>query len=243
MVTPALTTEPAQSSGKRRQRHFIWRGVKCRWRLIDVLLRKGIHARVLLCLIRSMIQPDLFEGDVVSRLTPAEAAATCSVPADLPAILERLAATCERPRYSFMVLNLIAQASAGTGCAGPYISQGDERVSVRDWLSQALSPVARRKHHRAAMIARASSELAAAGQLPKDPEQRELAIAAEVQRRVQHSRRTNVSRAVSELVRAGLVQRHYQGYRVDHVNRGAQRQAVYTIRKDVRIALARGIPG
>lgn len=190
-----------------------------------------------------MIQPDLFEGSAASGVTPAEAAATSSVPADLPGILERLAATCERPRYSFMVLNLIAQASAGTGCAGPYISQGDERVSVRDWLSQALSPVARREHQRIAMIARASRDLAAAGQLPTDPGQRELAIDAEVQRRLQHSRRTNVSRAVSELVRAGLIQRHYKGYRVDHVNRGAQRQAVYTVRQDVRIALARGMAG
>jgi hypothetical protein len=44
---------------------------------------------------------------------------------------------------------------------------------------------------------------------------------------------------VSELVRAGLVRRHYQGYRVDHVNRGAQRNAVYTIVPEVRRALAR----
>jgi hypothetical protein len=30
-------------------------------------------------------------------------------------------------------------------------------------------------------------------------------------------------------VNAGLLRRHYQGYRVDHRNRGGQRHAVYTL--------------
>ncbi|MAM38210.1 MAG: hypothetical protein CL949_06820, partial [Erythrobacter sp.] len=51
----------------------------------------------------------------------------------------------------------------------------------------------------------------------------------EVQVRVRASGKTNLSRAASELVKAGLLKRHYQGYRVDHLNRGAQRQAVYTL--------------
>lgn len=197
-----------------------------------------------------MIQPDLFQTDALRSIMEASTRAQdrsiaepgSTTPSDLPAILERLAATCERPRYSFMVLNLIAQASALTGHAGPWIETGDERLTVRDWLSRALSPIARREHQRTAMIARAARDLAAAGQLPADPAQRDSAIAKEMERRLLHSRRTNVSRAVSELVRAGLVQRHYQGYRVDHVNRGAQRQVVYTIGQEVRLALARGVP-
>jgi len=48
-------------------------------------------------------------------------------------------------------------------------------------------------------------------------------------RGVRRSGRCNVRRAASDLVRAGLLRRHYQGYRVDHENRGAQREAVYTI--------------
>jgi predicted transcriptional regulator len=60
---------------------------------------------------------------------------------------------------------------------------------------------------------------------------------AEVRERVRASGMTSISRAVSELVRAGLLKRHYQGYRVDHENRGAQRQAVYTIPPFVRGAL------
>lgn len=63
----------------------------------------------------------------------------------------------------------------------------------------------------------------------------------EIKARILRSGRTNVSRAVSDLVRAGLLRRHYQGYRVDHLNRGAQRQAVYTIAPEVQIALAGGL--
>lgn len=137
-----------------------------------------------------------------------------------------------------MILNLIAQVSAGSGKAGPYIEHGDQCLPVRDWLWKALSPVGRREHQRSAMVERAQRDLAAAGRLPVEPAKREAAIEDEVQRRLQHSGRTNVSRAVSELVRAGLVQRHYQGFHVDHVNRGAQRHAVYTIAQDVRLALA-----
>lgn len=45
--------------------------------------------------------------------------------------------------------------------------------------------------------------------------------------------------AWSDLVKAGLLRRHYQGFRVDHPNRGAQREAVYTVLPEVRRALAR----
>ena len=48
----------------------------------------------------------------------------------------------------------------------------------------------------------------------------------EIEARILRSGWTNVSRALSDLVRAGLLQRHYQGYRVDHPNRGAQREVV-----------------
>ncbi len=182
-----------------------------------------------------MFQPDLFEPRECVR-SKADAPVRPTT-LDLPALLDRLTDVCERPRYSFMVLNLIAKASAETGQAGPFVQQGDMHLSVRDWLLEALRPLDRRAHHRTAMHERAIRYLAAAGQLPSHPEEREMAIAAELQRRRRHSGRTNVSRAVSELVRAGLVQRHYQGYRVDHVNRGAQRQAVYAVKAEVRAAL------
>ncbi len=180
-----------------------------------------------------MFQPDFF-----AAASNADGAAPQDAPAlDLPGLLDRLTAVCERPRYSFMVLNLIAQASAQSGSAGPYVREGDRQVPVRDWLCDALVPVARRDPRRLAIADKVRAELKQRNELPSDTAAAERLIAAEVQKRIRLSGRTNVSRAVSELVRAGLMQRHYQGYRVDHHNRGAQRQAVYTITDEVRRAL------
>jgi predicted transcriptional regulator len=60
----------------------------------------------------------------------------------------------------------------------------------------------------------------------------------EVRERIRQSGRCKVSRAVSDLVRAGLIRRHSHGYRVDHHNRGAQREAVYTITESAASALS-----
>jgi hypothetical protein len=115
-----------------------------------------------------------------------------------------------------------------------------QQVPVRDWLCQALAPLANRDFRRTAMIAAVRSQLTAkadgtgdAGDLAQQQDE-------EIEARILRSGRTNVSRAVSDLVRAGLLHRRYQGYRVDHPNRGAQREAVYTIAPDVRLALAGG---
>jgi hypothetical protein len=181
-----------------------------------------------------MFQPDLFSLE--EQAAPANEDEP-SRPLDLPGILERLTATCERPRYSFMVLNLIAQASAKTGMAGPYIREGDQRIPVRDWLCEALVPVAQRDPRRLAIADRVREELEAKSALPADPDAADRIVQAQVRKRIRLSGRTNVSRAVSELVRAGFVRRHYQGYRVDHENRGAQRQAVYTVTEEAMQAL------
>lgn len=187
------------------------------------------------------MQHDLFADNAGQGRAPVSAEPTAlASPVDLRAILERLAQICERPRYSFMVLNLIVQAGAGTGSAGPYVREGGRHVPVRDWLCDALVPVVRRDPRRLAIEGRVRRELALARTLPTDPAKAAQVIDDEVRRRVRQSGRTNVSRAVSELVRAGLVRRHYQGYRVDHENRGAQRQAVYTITEEVRAALSTG---
>ena len=181
-----------------------------------------------------MFQPDLFSLEEHARPVEPEVQKR---PLDLPAILERLTVVCERPRYSFMVLNLIAQASAQTGSAGPYIREGSRRIPVRDWLCDALVPVAQRDPRRRAIADKVRQELESKRALPTDPDAADRLVDAQVRKRVRQSGRTNVSRAVSELVRAGFVRRHYQGYRVDHHNRGAQRQAVYTITDEARRAL------
>lgn len=203
-----------------------------------------------------MFQPDLFPLDAPRPAVPAapqrgragrirrvrEPAAPVVHEAaiDLPAVLERLAEVSARPRYTFMVLNLIARAAGASDSAGPYVNEGGAAVPVRDWLSDALLPMAQRDARRRAVVEQVRADLAARGVLPADPAAAEQAVAAELRARLRHSGRTNVSRAVSDLVRAGLIRRHYQGYCVDHVNRGAQREAVYTIAPAVKRALGKG---
>ena len=204
-----------------------------------------------------MFQPDLFTKDIVAEGPdfPAEVATLRvrekGVPAprfvpkvsdtdlDLPSLLERLAAVSSRPRYTYMVLNLIAQAAGQSNSAGPYVRENGRVTPVRDWLSDALLPMAQRDFRRRAVVEQVRSDLRAKNLLPPDRDAADRIVADEVRERLLHSGRTNVSRAVSDLVRAGLVHRHYQGYRVDHHNRGAQREAVYTIAPAVQRALGK----
>lgn len=195
-----------------------------------------------------MFQPDLFTIDQAAEQTdlPAEIEAACAEEAsasanngelDLPAVLERLADISTRPRYTFMVLNLIARAAGQNDSAGPYVREEGRAIAIRDWLSDALMPMAQRDARRLAVVQQVRLELERRNMLPDNQDLAEEVIADEVRARLRHSGRTNVSRAVSDLVRAGLVRRHYQGYRVDHENRGAQREAVYTIVPRVKRAL------
>ena len=62
-----------------------------------------------MCLLCSVLQRELFSLSVEasSSIRPEGA--------DLPAVLERLATISARPRYAFMVLNLIARAAGASG--------------------------------------------------------------------------------------------------------------------------------
>ncbi|MFD1103605.1 MULTISPECIES: hypothetical protein [Sphingobium] len=148
---------------------------------------------------------------------------------DMPGLLEVLARNSARPRYAFMVLNLIAKVAGPGGSAGPTVQREGRAVSIRDWLCDALMPMGHREPKRVALASRIREELARAAALPDDPAAAVIAIDSEIRERLRASGKTNVSRAVSDLVRAGLIVRHYQGYCVDHHNRGGQRQAVYTL--------------
>ena len=157
--------------------------------------------------------------------TPLEPSIGC----DVAAVLETLATVSSRPRYAFMLLNLIAQVAGPDGSAGPWVRRNDGLVSLRDWLCDALTPMAQRGPRSITLAERVESDLARNGLLPGDAEKRRGVIAEEMRARVRTAGKSNLSRAVSELVNAGLLRRHYQGYRVDHRNRGAQRHAVYTL--------------
>lgn len=155
---------------------------------------------------------------------------------DVGAIMRRLAGASARPRYAFLVLNLLSEAADAAGHAGPMVVDGHRTLLLRDWLSDALSPLARGQR-RISLRQRVAASLA--DKLPDDPTLAEAILTAAVDERIRVSGKTNVSRAVGDLLRAGLVRRHYAGWRTDHKNRGGQRSAVYTVEADALAALRR----
>ncbi|MBH1992659.1 MAG: hypothetical protein I8H86_07210 [Sphingomonadaceae bacterium] len=157
---------------------------------------------------------------------------------DLSLLLDQLSHCCSRPRYAFMLLTLIADVARPDGCAGPLVRVGEGLVPLRDWLCDALTPMGHRDPRRMALVERVRDELRKEDRLSGDAAADDLLVQDEVRTRVRASGKTNLSRAASELVKAGLLRRHYQGYRVDHLNRGAQRQVVYTL-----IGRARALTG
>ncbi|MFZ2995870.1 hypothetical protein [Sphingobium sp.] len=148
---------------------------------------------------------------------------------DLSQLLDQLSHCCSRPRYAFMLLTLIADVAKPDGSAGPMVRVGQALVPLRDWLCDALTPMGHRDPRRMALVERVREELRNDGRLTDEMAADDALVQAEVRDQVRASGKTNLSRAASELVKAGLLKRHYQGYRVDHLNRGAQRQAVYTL--------------
>jgi len=173
-----------------------------------------------------MYQPDLFAMQKTAEPLPVERReAVC----DVPSLINRLTEVSARPRYGFMVLSLIARVAGEGGEAGPYVREGERNVPIRDWLSEALMPIAQRDARRRAMAGKVREELRRRRALPADEAGAERAVEAEIQARIRQSGVCNVSRVVSELVNAGLVTRRYKGYRVDHENRGARRHAVYAL--------------
>ena len=152
-------------------------------------------------------------------------------PTNIRQILYRLSAVSSRPRYAFMVLNLISEVADPHGRAGPLIGSGPEATTVRDWLSDALAPLASQRR-RDALAARVTAKVADGAPNP-------AMLAEAIRQQARLSGKTNVSRAVSDLVRTGLVRRHYQGWRTNHANRGGGRHVVYTVEAEALAALRR----
>lgn len=161
---------------------------------------------------------------------------------DMGELLDLVAHTSTRPRYAFMVLSLIAEIARPDGSAGPMVMRGGRATLLRDWLCDALAPMGGRDPKRLMLAKKVQAEMLASGEVPVDPQAMEAAIAAEVHERIRKSGKTNLSRAVSELVQAGLVRRHYQGFRVDHHNRGAGRHVVYALVGRARCLMGRSAP-
>ena len=156
-------------------------------------------------------------------------------PVSLGGIFQRLAERSARPRYAFMVLNLISEVAGARGLAGPFIDRGGTRLPLRDWLAGELMPLSSRDTRREALRARIAAELAP--RLSGDAERDAALIDAAVEEEALAVGKANVSRAVTDLVRAGLVRRHYAGRITDHPNRGGKRHAVYAVDGEVMAAI------
>ncbi|MCI4591845.1 hypothetical protein MOK15_17315 [Sphingobium sp. BYY-5] len=161
---------------------------------------------------------------------------------DISLLLDQLSHCCSRPRYAFMLLTLIADVARPDGSAGPLVRAGEGLVPLRDWLCDALTPMGHRDPRRMALVERVREELGKEGRLSNEAAADAILVQDEVRARVRASGKTNLSRAASELVKAGLLKRHYQGYRIDHLNRGAQRQAVYTLSGRARALVGAPVP-
>jgi len=145
---------------------------------------------------------------------------------EMAALLDQLSRVSTRPRYAFMLLNLIAELASANGSAGPFVMCNGTAKLLRDWLCDALTPMGCRDPKRQALASRIRDEFARASHLPEDNAAAQVMVEDEIRERVRASGKTNLSRAVSELVKAGLVSRHYQGTFVDHRYRGALRHVV-----------------
>lgn len=165
-----------------------------------------------------------------------------SSPGAMSSLLDCLAQASSRPRYAFMVLSLIAEAADASGEAGPFVQRGRQQVTLRDWLCDSLAPMGGRDPRRIALAERVKSDLILEDRMPTDPAEAAALVEDEVRQRVRASGKTNLSRAVSELVGAGLLRRYYKGYAIDHENRGGQRHAVYVLQGMARCLLPQARP-
>ncbi len=154
-------------------------------------------------------------------------------------ILSVLAKISRRPRYAFLVLQLVAEIADDQGHSGPFVRRGNTVVLLRDWLCSQLLPLSEQNLRRAALRARVAESLA--DRLTGDPQLDAITVDEAVDEHVRSAGRTNVSRAISDLVRAELVTRHYAGFATNHSNRGGGRNAVYVVPYAIRCLLGRAI--
>lgn len=155
-------------------------------------------------------------------------------------IYATLAKVSKRPRYAFLVLQLVTEAADVRGSAGPLVRDGSNRpLHVRDWLCTQLLPLSEREDRRSALRARVVEMVR--DQLTGDMDADELLVAEAVEEQVLAAGRSNISRAISDLVKAGYLNRHYVGYATNHMNRGGGRHAVYVVEPQILAAMGRPV--
>jgi hypothetical protein len=159
---------------------------------------------------------------------------------DIGSIYATLAKMSARPRYAFLVLQLVAEVADARGRAGPLVrDRNDNPIFLRDWLCTQLLPMSEREGRRSALRTRVIENVS--HWLTGDVTQDEILIDGAVEEHVLAVGRANVSRAISDLVKAGFLTRHYAGYATNHANRGGGRHAVYVVEREILAALGRSV--
>lgn len=152
-------------------------------------------------------------------------------------IIDRISTTSKRPRYAFMVLNLLAEQANDDGKTGPFVRNAGQDLPLRDWIGLSLARASARGARREALERRVRNALRS--ELPADPAEAQRVVDRAVAERVQAIGADNFSRVVTELEDAGLVKRFYAGYRTDHAHRGGLRNLVCVVDGDALAALRR----
>lgn len=153
-------------------------------------------------------------------------------------ILEHLHSVSTRPRYAFMVLNLLAEQAGPEGKAGPYVTDEDhEQLTLREFIGKRVSRMSGHDRRRRALEARVRADLA--DTLPTDLFEAQQIVDREVNERAKSVGADNFSRVVGELEHAGYLTRFYQGYRTNNAKRGGLRHLVCVLDPDVTAALRR----
>lgn len=142
-----------------------------------------------------------------------------------------LAKASRRPRYAFLVLQLIAELADERGQAGPFVESKGKVVLLRDWLCDQMLPISEQPVRRSALRARVVASLAET--LTGDDQSDAKRIEQAIDEQIRAVGRANVSRAVTELVKAGIMSRFYSGYATNHANQGGGRNVVYVVEQTV----------
>jgi hypothetical protein len=156
---------------------------------------------------------------------------------DLGSILDALAHKSSRPRYAFMVLNLLCEQADDRGKVGPFVKLNGKDLALRDWVGARLSTMAENVGRRVDLAKRVRDELS--DQLPADLLEAQEMVDRVVERRARESGADNFSRVLPDLEAAGFLKRHYEGRITNHANRGGRRNLVCTMSADALAALRR----
>lgn len=151
-------------------------------------------------------------------------------------ILDQLAQASRRPRYAFMVLNLLAEQANREGKAGPFVMVHGNLLPLRDWIGMRMAIMSgRTKSRRQALERRVREELK--DRLPEDLFHAADMIDAAIDDRIRTAGADNFSRVLSELEHCGFVRRFYQGRFTNHENRGGLRNLACVIDREALAAL------